>query len=328
MSGQSRTLSGELVATRAFRDGAASAADLSNVIPFARARRTNVEPYAPPVIVKPAERPAPLPPGSKRWLQVLLVVCSLIMHGSILYLFWQDPPPLPGVGVQVLTVDVVVGDNRLAGAATTPGLLQAPEGLQREKPDVQELQDQKPGEIREVKEEARREVAKEEPKEQDAEKRQVIAMVETLQAEVPTVLPRETPPDMQAVIALTREEPKEVPPVASDAVLPFGADAARGSGKNGMSGDSVYLGQVSAHLQRHKQYPMSADRKHITGNGKVEFVLDGRGRVTSASVTAGTGVAVLDQELTAMVRRASPFPAPPDGEPKTFNVPVSFEKPK
>src|SRR5215510_467879 len=328
MLGQSQTLSGGLVATRAFRDGASSAADLSNVIPFARARRPGAEPYAPSVIVKPAERPVPLPPRSKRWLQALLVVCSLIMHGSILYLFWQDPQPLPGIGVQVLTVDVVVGDNRLAGDAITPGLRETPEGLQLDKPDVQEQQEEKPGEIREVKEEARREVAKEEPKEQDAEKRQVIAMVETEQAEVPTVRPRETPPDMQAVIALTREEPKEVPPLEQPAILPFGADAARGSGKNGMSGDSVYLGQVSAHLQRHKQYPTAADRKHITGNGKVEFVVDGRGRVTSASVTAGTGVGVLDQELTAMVRRASPFPAPPEGGPRTFNVPIFFEKPK
>src|SRR5215510_650416 len=132
MLGQSQTLSGGLVATRAFRDGASSAADLSNVIPFARARRPGAEPYAPPVAVKPAERSVPLPPGSQRWLQALLVVCSLIMHGSILYLFWQDPPPLPGIGVQVLTVDVVVGDNKLAGAATTPGLLQASEGSQLE----------------------------------------------------------------------------------------------------------------------------------------------------------------------------------------------------
>jgi len=33
---------------------------------------------------------------------------------------------------------------------------------------------------------------------------------------------------------------------------------------------------------------------------------------------------VLDQEILAMVRRASPFPAPPDGQPKSFTVPLNF----
>src|SRR5262249_22783067 len=108
----------------------------------------------------------------------------------------------------------------------------------------------------------------------------------------------------------------------------YGGDAARGRGQNGMAADAVYLGHVSAHLQRYKQYPASADRKRITGRGKVTFVIDASGRVTSASVTVGTGVAVLDQELTEMVHRASPFPPPPGGEPRSFNVPVSFEAPK
>src|SRR5262245_27043892 len=98
MTGQLQTRLGGLVATRAFREGVSSAADLSNVIPFARARRTGAEPYAPPVIVKVADRPAPLLPGSKRWPRALLVVCSLIMHGGILYLFWQQPQLLPGTG--------------------------------------------------------------------------------------------------------------------------------------------------------------------------------------------------------------------------------------
>jgi len=38
----------------------------------------------------------------------------------------------------------------------------------------------------------------------------------------------------------------------------------------------------------------------------------------------GSGVASLDQEATAMVQRASPFPAPPDGRGVNFTVPVSF----
>ena len=38
----------------------------------------------------------------------------------------------------------------------------------------------------------------------------------------------------------------------------------------------------------------------------------------------GSGVASIDAETQAMVRRASPFPAPPSGRSMTFTVPVRF----
>jgi periplasmic protein TonB len=47
--------------------------------------------------------------------------------------------------------------------------------------------------------------------------------------------------------------------------------------------------------------------------------------VISASVAVSSGSAVLDQEMTAMALRASPFPAPPDGRPKKYTAPVTFE---
>ena len=56
----------------------------------------------------------------------------------------------------------------------------------------------------------------------------------------------------------------------------------------------------------------------------VSFATDGGGRVTRVSLMRGSGVASLDQEETAMVRRASPFPAPPGGRGMTFTVPVDF----
>ena len=42
------------------------------------------------------------------------------------------------------------------------------------------------------------------------------------------------------------------------------------------------------------------------------------------NVVRGTGFASLDQEVQGMVRRASPFPAPPNGRGMSFTVPVSF----
>ena len=181
-------------------------------------------------------------------------------------------------------------------------------------------------------EETRTEVTKEraveQPKEQKPEERQQIAMVETQRAaEIPTVLPRETPPDMQAIIAPPPEQPMEVKPVElpKTAVQPSEAQqATSGVGNTTASSIANYNGRVFAHLKRHQQYPAAARNKGITGKGTVSFAIDSSGQVTSASVDVGSGSAVLDQEMTAMVLRASPFPAPPDGGPKKFNVPVTF----
>jgi periplasmic protein TonB len=334
MTGQSQTRSGGLSATRAVRDSTSSAADLSNVIPFARVRRSGAEPYAPPVIVKPADRPAPLPRGSRRWLQGLLVVLSLIAHGGVLYLFWQDPQPLVGIGTEAITVEIEIGDSRPAGAASKLATDQVDMPQVNEvKPDEKAREDEKATEAREVKpDEMRTEVAKErpleQPKEQKPEERQQIAMVETQQAEVPTVRPRETPPDMQAVIAPPREQPQEARPLEPQqkAAEPSQArEATSGVGSISVAAMANYSGRVSAHLKRHQQYPAAARNKSITGKGRVSFALDGGGRVVSASVLIASGSAILDEEMTAMVLRASPFPAPPDGTPKKFDVPVTFD---
>jgi protein TonB len=81
---------------------------------------------------------------------------------------------------------------------------------------------------------------------------------------------------------------------------------------------------VSAHLARHKRFPPEARSRDEQGSATVSFALDGTGRVTRVALQRGTGVASLDQEATAMVRRASPFPAPPNGRAMSFTVPVSF----
>jgi protein TonB len=335
MTGQSQPRLGGLTATRVFQGGMSSAVDLSNVIPFTRARRAGAEPPAPPVTINPADRPAPLMPGSGSWLRVLLLLISLIAHSGLFYLFWQEPQPLPGIGTEAITVEIEIGDNRQAGAASTPGVDQIDVAQVNEvAPNEKATEAERPTEQREVKPEQRRtEVAKEQPveqpKQQKPEERQQIAMVETPQAaEIPTVLPREILPDMQAVIAPPREQPKEVKPVEAtrQAVEPSEAQQAASGAGIAISVQAManYNGRVSAHLKRHQQYPPAARSKNITGKGWVAFSIDGSGQVISANVKVSSGLAVLDQEMTAMVMRASPFPAPPDGTPKQFSAPVTF----
>ncbi|MEA2928145.1 MAG: periplasmic protein TonB [Hyphomicrobiales bacterium] len=88
--------------------------------------------------------------------------------------------------------------------------------------------------------------------------------------------------------------------------------------------DANYRGLVAAHLARHKQYPADARSSGKTGTAAVTFSIGGSGGVGSVSLARSSGVPSIDQEVVAMVRRASPFPPPPGGRPQSFTVPVNF----
>jgi periplasmic protein TonB len=336
------------VAAVAPRDGllggsACSAANLGNVVAFARARRGDSS--APPVVISPQDRPAPLLPPGRPWLQGVLILCSLIIHGGAFYALWKEPKPLEGIGIEAITIDIVIGDNRPAGAASNLGPHEVDsKQVEEVKPDEKFVEQERVIDAREVKPEtkpdvARTDVAKEQPVEQpkelqkerqaepqrEPEQQQVVAMVETPQAEIPTVLPRETPPDAKATVAVRREQPKvarSAEPKQKKAAQPSEAKvAAGGTGRTAVASLANYDGLVSAHLRRHQS---AARSNGTTGVGAVTFSITGSGSVTSVRIAKGTGAAVLDQEILAMVRRASPFPAPPDGQPKSFTVPLNF----
>src|SRR5215510_2694515 len=150
MTGQLQTRLGGLTATRVSRDGASAAVDLGNVIPFTRARRAGAEPSAPPVTINPADRPARLVPPSRSRLQALLLLISLIAHGGVFYLFWQEPQPLPGIGTEAIEIEI--GDNRQAGVSPTPGVDQIDAvQVDQVKPNEKATEDQKTTETREAK---------------------------------------------------------------------------------------------------------------------------------------------------------------------------------
>jgi protein TonB len=294
-----------------------------------------MEPHTPPVTINPADRPVPLVRGTGLWLQVLLLLISLVAHSGLFYLFWQEPQPLLGIGTEAITVEIEIGDNRPTGATPNQGVSQvdAPQ-VNEVKPDDKATEDEKATQARAVKpEEIPTEVAKEQaverPKEQKPEERQQIAMVETQQAEVPTVRPRETLPDMRAVIAPPQEQVEEVKPVESQQKAAEPSQEQQAASGVGIvisaSAMASYNGRVFAHLKRNQQYPDAALNKMVTGKGSVAFTIDASGQVISASVAVSSGSAVLDQEMAAMALRASPFPAPPDRQPKKFTAPVTFE---
>ena len=133
-------------------DGPTSeAADLSNVIPFAR--KTPAEPSPPVAPVTAADRPAPPLADIGRYHLIAIVLVSILVHAGLFYLFWQQPRQLTNVGFDSIEIEIVVGDNRAAGTATTPGDTEAQQSPAAE--EVKKEEEEKPLEREQPKTETR-----------------------------------------------------------------------------------------------------------------------------------------------------------------------------
>lgn len=82
--------------------------------------------------------------------------------------------------------------------------------------------------------------------------------------------------------------------------------------------------RLMAHLERRKKYPAGAKSRGERGVAYVRFSIDDNGNVLSASLAKSSGYLELDQEVLALVRRASPVPPPPVGAKRTITAPVRF----
>lgn len=80
-------------------------------------------------------------------------------------------------------------------------------------------------------------------------------------------------------------------------------------------------------LQRYKRYPEEANRRGIKGVAVVRFRVDRSGQVVSSQVLQSSGSPILDEEALALVKRASPFPLPPDSITDAYlanDIPIWF----
>ncbi|MDP3846948.1 MAG: energy transducer TonB [Pseudomonas sp.] len=78
-----------------------------------------------------------------------------------------------------------------------------------------------------------------------------------------------------------------------------------------LAAKATWQSQLLSHLARHKRYPDEARRRGIEGTSQVRFNLDRAGGVLSVELAKSSGNAALDRATLAMIRRASPVPAPP-----------------
>ena len=115
-------------------------------------------------------------------------------------------------------------------------------------------------------------------------------------------------------------------PTAVD--LTGGAQAASSANAGAVASAVASYGQrVRAHLMRFHQYPAGAS----PGTARMAFTISRSGQVLASRLAGSSGVAALDAQATAMVRKASPFPAfPPEitQGSMSFTVPVAFTTPR
>jgi periplasmic protein TonB len=307
-------------------------ADLTNVVLFKRHRHEDET--AATVGLAPGERPAPtsLRPDPRAWMFALFLG-SFTAHAGVYWMLNREPPPLASIGVESMSVEIVLGTDLPAGHAADavkseqePAQLpiRATEPAAQPEPQQQALQQV---ESEPPPEEAPLVVSTHEPPPVVAPPAPPAPPVLAVPSASETVAPRPAP--AKRVDTAPAHPPKPQHPVRQhQAMLPTAvgapAPSANGVGRGRSDADSNYRGLVAAHLARYKRFPADARSRGDQGVASVSFSLDGGGRVTSVGLMRGSGVASLDQEVQAMVHRASPFPAPPSGRPMSFTVPVSF----
>ncbi|WP_413206411.1 TonB family protein [Rhodospirillum sp. A1_3_36] len=143
----------------------------------------------------------------------------------------------------------------------------------------------------------------------------------------PAVKPKAPPPEDQRPVKKTVEKPKPVGRLSFDAPeaetlasKPLGADVPPSPQRIASWGS-----EVKAALLRVKSYPQSARRRGQEGSPRVQFSLDGQGKVLAVDLVRSSGVDVLDQEAVKMVWRVVRFPPHPSGKPITVIVPIDFD---
>ena len=89
-----------------------------------------------------------------------------------------------------------------------------------------------------------------------------------------------------------------------------------------------YSSLLANAIAKYKQYPKIAQMRGWQGTVIVDLEIDNKGAVISVKIKKSSTYEVLDNEALEMIKKASPFPAPPESlRGKNFNVlvPISFK---
>lgn len=161
------------------------------------------------------------------------------------------------------------------------------------------------------------------PPELQVAQEQTEKKTETAEDAQPTEAMEQTPPTPSSAPA-QEAAPAAPPVIAEDALV---GSRAEGSAADFSQAEATWHRAIMAHLGKHKRYPNAARSRRVEGETHVAFVLDRGGRVLRSRVTKSSGSAVLDQEVLALLARATPLPSLPPhmrDDQVELNVPIRF----
>jgi protein TonB len=145
-------------------------------------------------------------------------------------------------------------------------------------------------------------------------------------------LPQETP-DPPREEEKARQEAQD----ATHAAAPQGADvmaALPASPSAGVKEDKTSIAiatwerSLSNRLDSKKTYPSRA--RGAKGTAQVMFRIDRNGHVVDSRIVRSSGSAILDEDALATLKRADPFPVPPDGitdDNLAITAPIRYKLP-
>ena len=142
-------------------------------------------------------------------------------------------------------------------------------------------------------------------------------------------VPPPKPPEKQPVEA-AQQQPVEAstaaaPPAIADFAEKPAAPAAGRATQPPSAAALRWQRSLVAHLERSKRYPRQAAGQ--SGIARLAFSIDRQGRLLGSRILKSSGSAILDAETLALVRRAEPFPAPPQDvadDQLSFIVPIRY----
>lgn len=249
-----------------------------------------------------------------RWAGAAIVVCSLHVAGAALALMqWPEEEAEDAAGAMVVELAPLLA----AAPVDSPDVAHGPlmqEALltpQASKQTVEEVAKDTP--IAEPSPAPDPEVAlpkpqpevKEQPKEEAKEE----------------VQERENPEQASAVPLTT------APPRVEAQPAPSAAPPSPGRAPNQSNAQASWQKKLIDHLNRHKRYPDEARNRRAQGVAVVAFKLDRAGQVVDSHISKSSGSQALDEEAMAVLRRASPLPAPPEqigGPLLDLTLPIQF----
>jgi len=241
------------------------------------------------------------------------IILSILFHLLVVFLLlpkmnkqdMKEPPPL-----QVSLAEAKSMENK-----STPEKEKSPEPP---KPEIKKPEPPKP------------EVKKPEPPKPEVKKEPLPAPDKT-----PTTVPLSKPPvsvtPKEEQVSETNPKPEANP----TRVITKAADTTQETKTvNAPSPEKVtaatndYSSLLAAAIAKYKQYPKIAQMRGWQGLIIIELQLNPQGGVIYSQIKKSSGYDVLDQEALEMIKRASPFPQPPEAlRNKNFTVlvPISFK---